>query len=650
MVYDTILPIIKNIYVKLGGEFSDVSNDKTIGEVLFKMADLITPGGGGTLPWTELAEDVDIDDLEDGSYVATDEIVFTYGSGIYDVMGLNAGDIISLVGAQAVILSSYGFIVLQNSSGVWYADEAAMQNEVDTALSGKQDTLNAGQNILINNGTISADNNIYHFVSSLPNTSYIAEDFYCVKADRLFPSASAYVDNTYQKIAVAYDFYDSLTDKSYRLLQLEISNDNAYDASNPKSLHYKIYKIVNNAWTLETEATNRNWASAMKWRTNVVNTKFTNVYYSNCKFTYSGMYAGWSTSMNIADINGMVIDTSLLPPYVWHIYKRNSADTDWEIIGTTDLTELFNSVTVDTEMSDSSTNAVQNKVIKGYVDTELSNKADKSLFFTNISIAAADWVGNTFAVETFEGDGTTTAFTLEGTVASGTPTVKINGTATTAFTYSAGVITFTSAPANEAEIEVTYNVTPDTGFENYIYKAVITGLTGVTSDMYGEVVYYDAQSGTGDYSRTANTGSGSATIYSNNNAAIIIPTIIVGGPNIIEVVQKEGHNYSTNEQVIGTWIDGKPIYEKTIEIENLVKDTNTSFDHNIANIDKVIDYSGAWTTDGQNAFNLNYWYSSSIYTRLYCAREIINYMVKDNNITGGYVTMRYTKTTDTVNN
>jgi hypothetical protein len=31
---------------------------------------------------------------------------------------------------------------------------------------------------------------------------------------------------------------------------------------------------------------------------------------------------------------------------------------------------------------------------------------------------------------------------------------------------------------------------------------------------------------------------------------------------------KEGHNYSTDEQVIGTWIDGKPLYEKTIIVNH----------------------------------------------------------------------------------
>ena len=31
-----------------------------------------------------------------------------------------------------------------------------------------------------------------------------------------------------------------------------------------------------------------------------------------------------------------------------------------------------------------------------------------------------------------------------------------------------------------------------------------------------------------------------------------------------------GESYSTEEQVIGTWIDGKPIYRKVIEVESLI--------------------------------------------------------------------------------
>ena len=47
---------------------------------------------------------------------------------------------------------------------------------------------------------------------------------------------------------------------------------------------------------------------------------------------------------------------------------------------------------------------------------------------------------------------------------------------------------------------------------------------------------------------------------------------------------KSGNNYSTNEQVIGTWIDGKPIYRKVVIIDNPSNGKTFS----IANIDEPI--------------------------------------------------------------
>lgn len=50
-------------------------------------------------------------------------------------------------------------------------------------------------------------------------------------------------------------------------------------------------------------------------------------------------------------------------------------------------------------------------------------------------------------------------------------------------------------------------------------------------------------------------------------------------------------HYSTNEQIVGTWIDGSTLYQKTIHIASLPQ---TSYDtYQIAsNIDKVVDYKG----------------------------------------------------------
>ncbi len=57
------------------------------------------------------------------------------------------------------------------------------------------------------------------------------------------------------------------------------------------------------------------------------------------------------------------------------------------------------------------------------------------------------------------------------------------------------------------------------------------------------------------------------------------------------------HNYSTNETVVGTWIDGKPIYEKTITIGSLSKSNSwQSFTHDIVNLKRVITCHG-WMYD-----------------------------------------------------
>lgn len=51
------------------------------------------------------------------------------------------------------------------------------------------------------------------------------------------------------------------------------------------------------------------------------------------------------------------------------------------------------------------------------------------------------------------------------------------------------------------------------------------------------------------------------------------------------------HNYSTEEQVVGTWIDGKPIYEKTFVDFQLVHNTRKcsySYNLNIPDGDKSI--------------------------------------------------------------
>jgi microcystin-dependent protein len=58
-----------------------------------------------------------------------------------------------------------------------------------------------------------------------------------------------------------------------------------------------------------------------------------------------------------------------------------------------------------------------------------------------------------------------------------------------------------------------------------------------------------------------------------------------------------GSNYSTEEQVVGTWIDGKPIYQKTFTGSSYVSSNNDiSFDISALSIDSVVDVTGCLTS------------------------------------------------------
>jgi hypothetical protein len=57
-------------------------------------------------------------------------------------------------------------------------------------------------------------------------------------------------------------------------------------------------------------------------------------------------------------------------------------------------------------------------------------------------------------------------------------------------------------------------------------------------------------------------------------------------------------HYSTDEQVIGTWIDGSTLYEKTFSFSASYGTGWSYYNHQIANIDKIIKCEASLTTDG----------------------------------------------------
>ena len=135
-------------------------------------------------------------------------------------------------------------------------------------------------------------------------------------------------------------------------------------------------------------------------------------------------------------------------------------------------------------------------------------------------------------------------------------------------------------------------------------------------------------------------------------------------------------SYSTNEvKTNNTWIDGKPIYRKTIFISNLSQPTVSSgnsipayndFATGVSNIEDIIDMRGMLKQTGverPHIYPLNYTQITSVlgssysptisryswwtyYNRTNNSIRVSNLYVGETANLEGYVTIEYTKTTD----
>ena len=108
--------------------------------------------------------------------------------------------------------------------------------------------------------------------------------------------------------------------------------------------------------------------------------------------------------------------------------------------------------------------------------------------------------------------------------------------------------------------------------------------------------------------------------------------------------------YSTTEQRIGTWIDGKPIYRKVVYYGNLPNATAKSVAHNISNLKQVITINGC-CFDGNNAYYtlpLVYRGSDSSFNVQTNVNptDIRMASSQDRSSFTAYIIIEYTKTTD----
>lgn len=149
-------------------------------------------------------------------------------------------------------------------------------------------------------------------------------------------------------------------------------------------------------------------------------------------------------------------------------------------------------------------------------------------------------------------------------------------------------------------------------------------------------------------------------VYLNENASVpAINKVQASDMNEIKNVvnaNDDKFNYTQEEQTIGTWIDGKPIYRKVVVLTSFTTG-ETVINHNISNIDKVINVSGfALRRSGecemlptivppniQSDFQISIYDINNTRFRMYLGRYTT---VSNTALTNMYIIFEYTKTTD----
>ncbi|SHI42370.1 hypothetical protein [Parasporobacterium paucivorans] len=108
-------------------------------------------------------------------------------------------------------------------------------------------------------------------------------------------------------------------------------------------------------------------------------------------------------------------------------------------------------------------------------------------------------------------------------------------------------------------------------------------------------------------------------------------------------------NASTTEHIVGKWINGKPLYEKTISCGVMPNATTKNVAHGIANMGIcMIAAENSYMTDGTTYLPLpSVTVNTTFVTEVAVNATNITIMTAQNRSSySGYVTLRYTKTTD----
>lgn len=140
-----------------------------------------------------------------------------------------------------------------------------------------------------------------------------------------------------------------------------------------------------------------------------------------------------------------------------------------------------------------------------------------------------------------------------------------------------------------------------------------------------------------------------------NEKTVISPDVMQSGDmddviTPLPSVQPRYQKYSTDEQVVGEWIDGKPLYQKSVQF--VVASTHTTVSNvptGVVNGKMGIIISGYLHQSDGNYLPVNYYSSSNAFSYAGLTNDISNFRfqtVSSNIGATAIITIQYTKTTD----
>lgn len=271
-------------------------------------------------------------------------------------------------------------------------------------------------------------------------------------------------------------------------------------------------------------------------------------------------------------------------------------------------------ITVDSALSDSSTNPVQNKVVKSAIDGKVSTSATAGLLKNDGTVDTKTYIESSKA-------------------------------------YSTDDSSFTGI--DDADYVPVYDSSASAK-KKTLWSNIKSVLKTYFDTLYSTVKSRSTPASGGTTLSLVNTGD----MYNWNakqNALTAGTNIAISNANVISTTSTYTMRYSTSEQEVGTWIDGKPLYQMTVVVP-LVNATSTSayiYGHS-SNTLNVKDFKGAIIKDSDPVES--YLLGGSVWDGTKNNPDVSFAVGTGNNIEircttdwrgyTAYITLLYTKTTD----